>query len=215
MRLARWVSPIRRWPGSNFGAMRHLCMRPACKGPAVVLVVMDQSQLTFTVRDPAEIDGPGRVVLCETHLGRMRAPKGWTVVDERPGGDVVAFERRSSLPARQADLVGHLVDPSPEPEPRTIPDAVHPLRGGRPGRIVPTPTETPEPTRTPLLARAFLGVERHPAATIGSRSDDPMGDLADETADDLGDWDQRDPRDEFDDEPLPLDGLDPIEPDPA
>jgi hypothetical protein len=53
----------------------------------------------------------------------------------------------------------------------------------------------PEPTRTPLLARAFLGVDRHPASPIGS-------------ADDF-DWDQRDLLGEDDDEQMSLDDFDP------
>ena len=55
-------------------------MRSACLGTAEVLVVMDVAELTFTVHDLAEVDGPGAVVLCATHLERLRAPVGWESV---------------------------------------------------------------------------------------------------------------------------------------
>ena len=58
-------------------------MRSACLGAADALVVMDVRDLTFTVCDLDEVDGPGSVVLCETHLDRLRAPNGWTVADVR------------------------------------------------------------------------------------------------------------------------------------
>ena len=43
-------------------------MRSACLGSAEVLVVMDVAELTFTVYDLDEVDGPGSVVLCATHV---------------------------------------------------------------------------------------------------------------------------------------------------
>ena len=77
------VSPIRAEAGTTVLTMRRLCMRPACAGRAAVLVVVDTQELTFTIRDLGELDGPGWMVLCDTHFDRMRAPGGWTLVDER------------------------------------------------------------------------------------------------------------------------------------
>ena len=62
-----------------------------------------------------------------------------------------------------------------------------------------------KPSKTPLLARAFLGVDRHPASTTGSSSIDEDNDI---------DWDQRDLQDEHD-EQMSLDDMEPYEPDPA
>lgn len=182
------VSPIEVGAEASVSFMRHLCMRPACNGPAVVLVIMNHNNLTFTVRDPGEIDGPGRVALCEVHLDRMKAPQGWDILDERPGGDVVAF-------VRPASSMGNLIDPTPV-APRPVIEATHPLRN----RLVSdddaeSSESAPEPARTPLLARAFLGVDRHPASPIGS-------------ADDI-DWDQRDLLGEDDDEQISLDDFEP------
>ncbi len=174
--------------------MRQLCMRTACNGPAVVLVIMNQSELTFTVRDPGEIDGPGRVALCQTHLDRMKAPIGWTIIDERVGGDVVAFER----PANKVS--------EPEVASQTITEAIHPLRSPSAESVEDdSVTKEMKPSKTPLLARAFLGVDRHPAATTGSSSIDEDNDI---------DWDQRDLQDEHD-EQMSLDDMEPYEPDPA
>lgn len=174
--------------------MRQLCMRTACNGPAVVLVIMNQSELTFTVREPGEIDGPGRVVLCETHLDRMKAPIGWTIIDERVGGDVVAFER----PLNKVR--------EPEATPQTITEATHPLRTPSTESVEDdSAVKEMKPSKTPLLARAFLGVDRHPASTTGSSSIDEDNDI---------DWDQRDLQDEHD-EQMSLDDMEPYEPDPA
>ena len=174
--------------------MRQLCMRSACNGPAVVLVIMNHSELTFTVRDPGEIDGPGRVVLCETHLDRMKAPLGWTIIEERVGGDVVAFERPlNRLDKEEAPL-------------QTITEATHPLRSrSAESAEDDSSVEELKPSKTPLLARAFLGVDRHPASTTGSSSIDEDSDI---------EWDQRDLHDEHD-EQMSLDDMEPYEPDPA
>ncbi len=174
--------------------MRQLCMRTACNGSAIVLVIMNHSELTFTVRDPGEIDGPGRVVLCETHLDRLKAPIGWTIIEERVGGDVVAFEKPSNR-----------VSESETPF-QTIAEATHPLRSRSIESVEDdSSVEEMKPSKTPLLARAFLGVDRHPAATTSSSSIDEDNDI---------DWDQRDLLDEHD-EQMSLDDMEPHEPDPA
>ena len=33
-----------------------------------------------------EVAGSGQVVLCETHVGRLRAPRGWELIDARSVG---------------------------------------------------------------------------------------------------------------------------------
>ena len=141
--------------------MRQLCMRSACNGPAVVLVIMNHSELTFTIRAPGEIDGPGRVVLCETHLGRMKAPIGWTIIDERPGGDVIALR-----PSSKSEEV--------EVNPQPITEATHPLRSrSTESNEEDSSVKEMKPSTTTLLARACLGVDRLPAATtFGSAVDE-------------------------------------------
>ena len=61
-------------------------MRSACTGRAVVLVEMDVKEVSFTIRDLDDVVEPGQVVLCEIHVGRLRAPRGWTLVDARTVG---------------------------------------------------------------------------------------------------------------------------------
>jgi len=83
--------------------MRDLCMRSACLGAADALVVMDVRDLTFTVCDLDEVDGPGSVVLCETHLDRLRAPNGWTVADVRTRGNLIPLPERPRDPEESDD----------------------------------------------------------------------------------------------------------------
>jgi len=68
-------------------------MRSACLGMADVLVVMDVKGLTFTVHDLDEVDGPGAVVLCSLHLDRLKAPRGWALVDSRTGGNLIPLPK--------------------------------------------------------------------------------------------------------------------------
>ena len=84
--------------------MRHLCMRSACTGRAVVLVEMDVKEVSFTIRDLGEVAGPGQVVLCETHVGRLRAPRGWALVDARTVGTVPADDLIPFMHQRYDDL---------------------------------------------------------------------------------------------------------------
>ena len=80
------MSPFATQGGATVFFMRHLCMRSACSGRAVVLVEMDVKEVSFTIRDLDEVVEPGQVVLCEIHVGRLRAPSGWTLVDDRTVG---------------------------------------------------------------------------------------------------------------------------------
>jgi hypothetical protein len=149
------------------------------------LVEMDVKEVSFTIRDLSEVAGPGQVVLCETHVGRLRAPRGWALVDARTVGRLLSFpdSRREprqppfSRTARPGETV------------RSITDSRHPLDIDRP-----VPVDRPSVTETPLLARAFTGAHRHPSKARTDRPDaevlDPFGDES---------WDQRDPHDRDDD----------------
>ena len=170
--------------------MRDLCMRSACLGAADALVVMDVRDLTFTVCDLDEVDGPGSAVLCETHLDRLRAPNGWTVVDVRTRGNLIPLPERSRDPEESDD---QMLRPVADVEPiRPVAAAVHPLESARDTESRPESSPAPEAAETPLLARAFLGVDRHPAV-----ADDQSELKADPFEDHQ--WDQRDqPEDQED-----------------
>ena len=219
------MSPIRQVCGTTVSVMRHLCMRSACTGTASVLVEMNVVELSFTIRDLAEVDGPGRVVLCAAHMDRMRAPRGWALIDERSDASLLVFPDRpppeeseagsGSEDTRQEASVTAL-QPGSEPgrapqQVRSVDAAVHPLDLARPAK-----PEVSEPAEMPLLARAFLGVDRHPSTSespVGDREPDGgRGDaeVVDAFPSDDTDWDQRDHLDEYDDEQL---SLGPYEPD--
>ena len=169
--------------------MRDLCMRSACLGSAEVLVVMDVAELTFTVYDLDEVDGPGSVVLCATHVERLRAPVGWELVDARGVGSVIPLPERPMTVAEAADVADEVLRPVA---------SVHPLTVARAAADVETGTEDPVPDseETPLLARAFLGVNRHPAATpAGSSGADDEGPVVEDDPFAGHQWDQSDERD--------------------
>ncbi len=179
-------------------------MRSACLGPADVLVVMDVVELTFTIHDLDEVDGPGAVVLCATHIGRLRAPVGWDLVDLRGAGSVILMPERPMTVGEAADMADEVLRPVADVEPirpTARPDAaVHPLEAARTAARtaarsaarsatgVPDVVDeelVPDTAETPLLARAFLGVERHPSAGPDDIPSDPFeGDH----------WDQSDER---------------------
>ena len=151
--------------------MRALCMRSACLGAADALVVMDVRDLTFTVCDLDEVDGPGSVVLCETHLDRLRAPNGWTVVDVRTRGNLIPLPERPRDPEESDD---QMLRPVADVEPiRPVAAAVHPLESARDterrpeSSPAPAAAEQPEPAARNRSARVaihhFLG---HPARTL-------------------------------------------------
>ena len=158
-------------------------MRSACLGTADALVVMDVRDLTFAVCDLDEVDGPGSVVLCEMHLDRLRAPNGWTLVDVRTRGNLIPLPER---PRGSEESDDQTLRPVADVEPiRPVVAAVHPLESASDAATRPEPSPAPEAAETPLLARAFLGVDRHPAAA-DDRSElkaDPFEDHQ---------WDQRD-----------------------
>ncbi len=188
--------------------MRDLCMRSACQGAADVLVVMDVAELTFTLHDLAEVDGPGAVVLCATHVDRLVAPVGWGLVDERGGGELIPLPERppTLAEATEESPVVRSVDASEARSPEIRPvAAVHPLeaarvaheaaqaeRAARADGVSESDPVGPDAGATPLLARAFRGVEREPVeASVGASSGaderDPFAGHA---------WDQSDVLDE-------------------
>ncbi len=191
-------------------------MRSACLGPADVLVVMDVSDLTFTIHDLDEVDGPGAVVLCATHIERLRAPVGWDLIDTRGAGSVVPLPERPMTTDEAADVADEVLRPvadvepirpvsEPASQPTARPDAsVHPLNAAREAARTrrdasadePVAELIPDTEETPLLARAFLGVDRHPAATPGGPAGASDEDLLMEEDPFAGhQWDQSDERD--------------------
>lgn len=166
--------------------MRDLCMRSACQGAADVLVVMDVAELTFTLHDLAEVDGPGAVVLCVRHMDRLVAPVGWSLVDERGGGELIPLPERPPTLAEateESPAAQSVEAPEPAAEIRPV-AAVHPLEAARAAHEAamaeradePAPDAGPDAGATPLLARAFRGVEREPVeASVGAASEAPSG----------------------------------------
>ncbi|MBR11622.1 MAG: hypothetical protein CL442_00540 [Acidimicrobiaceae bacterium] len=182
--------------------MRDLCMRSACQGAADVLVVMDVAELTFTLQDLAEVDGPGAVVLCATHVGRLVAPVGWRLVDERGVGELIQLPERPPTLAEateESPAMRSVEEPEPVPEIRPV-AAVHPLEAARLAHeaaqaeraVQNDDAPGPDARATPMLARAFGGVERESVeASVGAASG---GDDRDPFAGHA--WDQSDVLDE-------------------
>ena len=180
------MSPTRASRGTNFESMRYLCMRSACSGKAVYLVEMDVKGTSFIIRDLDEVEGPGQVVLCEVHVGRLKAPKGWQLIDERNRGNLVQFpEDRENRPKRRKrGVLSGLKRESSDEVVRPIGEARHPLEAE-------DSSQTPSPEKTPLLARAFTGLSKHPSlpqseSVEGDHETDQQGIFDEE------DWDQRD-----------------------
>ena len=179
-------------------------MRSACLGTAEVLVVMDVAGLTFTVHDLDEVDGPGAVVLCATHIGRLWAPVGWDLIDARDTGSVIPLPERPMTMDEAGALADDVLRPVADVEPIRPEASVHPLvvareqvganRTDEPAD--PEGSPAPDSEETPLLARAFLGVDRHPAATPGGRVPAADDDFVVEEDPFAGhQWDQSDERD--------------------
>ena len=178
--------------GSTLVPMRDLCMRSACLGTAEVLVVMDVAELTFTVHDLDEVDGPGAVVLCATHVERLRAPVGWELVDARGVGSVIPLPERPMTVTEAADVADEVLRPVAAVQPLTV------ARTGAETADMETGAEDPvlDSEETPLLARAFLGVNRHPAATpAGSSGADDEYLVVEDDPFAGHQWDQSDERD--------------------
>ena len=180
--------------------MRDLCMRSTCLGTAEVLVVMDVAELTFTVHDLDEVDGPGAVVLCATHVERLRAPVGWELIDARGVGSVIPLPERPMTVAEAADVADEVLRPVADVEPIRPNASVHPLTVARAAETADLEAGTEDPVpdseETPLLARAFLGVDRHPAATpAGSSGADDEGPTVEDDPFAGHQWDQSDERD--------------------
>jgi hypothetical protein len=173
--------------------MRTYCMRAACRGHAAALVMINVSESSFTVRNLAEVDGPGRVVLCDKHLDRLSAPLGWSLRDERTGGDLIAFPGPGA--PTQRSTVADLIE---APNPRPVVAAMHPLAAARQERLARQASEAEqEIDPEPVPARSVLGVDRHPAGIMSGTPSGSVGPVVD-----LDDFDG------FIEEQLPLDPFD-------
>ena len=182
------MSPTRASRGTNFESMRYLCMRSACSGKAVYLVEMDVKGTSFTIRDLEEVEGPGQVVLCEVHIGRLKAPKGWQLIDERNRGNLVQFpEDPENRPKRRKrGVLSALKRENSDEVVRPIGQARHPLETEDSG-----PSKTPSPETTPLLARAITGIGKHPSLPQ-SETVEEIDEMNEHDAFDEEVWDQRD-----------------------
>ena len=182
------MSPTRASRGTNFESMRYLCMRSACSGKAVYLVEMDVKGTSFTIRDLEEVEGPGQVVLCEVHIGRLKAPKGWQLIDERNRGNLVQFpEDPENRPKRRKrGVLSALKRENSDEVVRPIGQARHPLETEDSG-----PSKTPSSEKTPMLARAFTGLGKHPSLPQ-SESVEEIDEMNEHDAFDEEVWDQRD-----------------------
>tara|TARA_B100001123_G_scaffold72878_1_gene81951 strand:+ start:6470 stop:7036 length:567 start_codon:yes stop_codon:yes gene_type:complete len=163
-------------------------MRSACSGKAVYLVEMDVKGTSFTIRDLEEVEGPGQVVLCEVHIGRLKAPKGWQLIDERNRGNLVQFpEDPENRPKRRKrGVLSALKRENSDETVRPIGQARHPLETEDSG-----PSKTPSPEKTPMLARAFTGLGKHPSLPQ-SESVEEIDEMNEHDAFDEEVWDQRD-----------------------
>ena len=59
-----------------------MCQRPACAQPAAGRLGYDADALVITI-DRFVDAGGGVALLCETHMARMTAPRGWQLDDQR------------------------------------------------------------------------------------------------------------------------------------
>ena len=95
--------------------------------------------------------------LCAEHLGRVKAPRGWDIVDNR---DRAAFAAPIARPRRHG-APGSSTNPGPAPwSPR------------RESEIIP---ESVASVQSPLLRRAFLGLSEPPQVPAAEISPDPDG----------------------------------------
>ncbi len=123
-------------------------------------------------------------VLLEAGEAVGRGTKGDATALALRTGKIKTFEEAAD------QIVGPVADVAPI---RPVEAAVHPLASARTTRQRPEPTQVPSAAETPMLARAFFGVDRHPAVP-SDESDpavDPFGDQS---------WDQRDQREVLDEQ---------------
>jgi hypothetical protein len=141
------------------------CSRLGCGEPAVAVFGFDARE-SLVWLDPLGDDGRGAGVLCETHADRLSPPRGWNLLDRR------GAEARLWI-GRMADAVHAAPSPrrrerAPRSRPLATPGPRLPFDAPA-ARVVTTPpprtppsapSRTPDPTRTPLLARAFEAARR-------------------------------------------------------
>lgn len=155
-------------PSATVGAVDGApicCSRLGCDKHAVAVFAFDARECLVWL-DPLGDGGRGAGVLCETHADRMSPPRGWNLLDRR-GAEARLW-------------IGRMAEagpPSPSPRRRERAPRSRPLATPGPrlpfdapaARVVtpppprtpsPAASRTPDPTRTPLLARAFEAARR-------------------------------------------------------
>jgi hypothetical protein len=116
--------------------------------------------------DPLGDDGPGAGVLCAAHADRLSPPRGWNLLDRR-GAEARLWIGRLAE-AAPAALSPRRRERAPRSRPLATPGPRLPFDAPA-ARVVTTPptrttaspaSRAPDPTRTPLLARAFEAARR-------------------------------------------------------
>ena len=73
------------------------CQRPGCSHPAVGRIGFDAAAAVLVIDGFIDVSG-AVAVLCEVHLERMTAPKGWTIDDQRVGQRSLFRRETASVP---------------------------------------------------------------------------------------------------------------------
>lgn len=121
--------------------MRRLCQRPGCSGGAAAILVIDVGRQTALLLDSGDVR-PG-IELCAQHADRLKVPVGWTQSDRR-----ALFLSRPGPTEVSQEQVRPLLGPRPTEEPSVLDVG----------------------TATPLLARAFRGMDRRVAESDSGKS---------------------------------------------
>ncbi len=94
------------------------CSRGTCGAPAVAGLSYNNASLSVWVTD-LHADAGHTMSLCQRHVENLRAPKGWTVFDERDGlprlwtvtpGEVVPAARSRNRVRRQRAQSGRILE---------------------------------------------------------------------------------------------------------
>jgi hypothetical protein len=134
-----------------------------CDRDAVAVFAFDARECLVWL-DPLGDGGRGAGVLCETHADRLSPPRGWNLLDRRGAESRLWIGR---LGAAEPQLPGpRRRERAPRSRPHTAPGPRLPFDAPPPRIVTPppaapaSPSRTPDPTRTPLLARAFEAARR-------------------------------------------------------
>ena len=127
--------------------MARLCARPSCSAPAAATFNFDGLNRIVWLNDLADSPVCSAGDLCSLHAEHLQLPRNWELRDARP---TRVTRPAAAAPSRQL----------PPAQPARTP--AHPSRGRarsaatRRGR---QPVASLPPATTPLLARAFRGVD--------------------------------------------------------